>query len=527
MTHWALIQKPIQYLLTIVRQFCGLQSPLPDFRRQLAVVAFYAAGLGPWISNQSQAVSEYLRNTELGKSTRGLSPYELYMEFTNTQGNGLPHFIINCFVILRCQHQLNTSDQMATSAQLSVIIDDSNDNYFKYSPDSLLIDPPPAAYYYLNSAHFAATTINSADPTFVEITFEGTSISIFGNTSAPGRSDQFTVAIDGGVPYTTTYGDPSPPSTRQWYQSPVLSEDLHHITLSNVAGAILDFAVISTTLSTDAVAEAAGSLIFDDVNPIIGYTGSGWTESSETHLLLSSNPESTFVPYGNSTHQTSTVGDSFNYTFIGGGTLGLSVYGILDSTRLGSLQIDFVLDDENHFSFDSEISTLDENFIRGLIEPNFPYFETPNDLPLGQHTLVATVTGCQNQVFTVDYITLAPVGATETAHATASSSPDPLETAVPASASALASGSVSGSSSKARIGAIAGGVVGGVALLVLAGVALNFWRRKARRPANTFMYPFRYGAFWNTNLNTITVSRNIPLTTISSLPTENLNAEKV
>ncbi len=59
------------------------------------------------------------------------------------------------------------------ASQVSVIIDDFNTNYFKYSSDSLLIDPPPAVYYYLNSAHFAATTINSADPTFVEITFEG------------------------------------------------------------------------------------------------------------------------------------------------------------------------------------------------------------------------------------------------------------------------------------------------------------------------------------------------------------------
>ena len=107
--------------------------------------------------------------------------------------------------------------------------------------------------------------------------------------------------------------------TRQWYQSPLLSEGLHNITLSNVDGAILDFAVISTTLSTDTIAEAAGTLVFDDVNPSIEYTGSGWTESNETHLLFSSHPESTFVPYGNSTHQTSTVGDGFTYTFTGGG----------------------------------------------------------------------------------------------------------------------------------------------------------------------------------------------------------------
>lgn len=168
------------------------------------------------------------------------------------------------------------------------------------------------------------------------------------------------------------------------------------------------------------------------------------------------------------------------------GALGLSVYGIFDSTRLGSLQIDFVLDGESHFPFDSEVSTLDENFIRGLIEPNFPYFETPNDLPLGQHVLVATVTSCQNQVFTVDYITFTPVDATETASPTASGSPDPLATVIPSSASTLMNGSGSGSSSKARVGAIAGGVVGGVALLVLACLVFNFWRRKVRRPTNTF-----------------------------------------
>ena len=61
---------------------------------------------------------------------------------------------------------------MATS-QVSVIIDDSNSNYFKYTTDTLLVNPPPATYYYLNSAHFAATSIDHVDSTFVEITFEG------------------------------------------------------------------------------------------------------------------------------------------------------------------------------------------------------------------------------------------------------------------------------------------------------------------------------------------------------------------
>lgn len=116
--------------------------------------------------------------------------------------------------------------------------------------------------------------------------------------------------------------------------------------------------------------------------------------------------------------------DRTNLSFpVNAGTLGLSVYGIFDSTRLGSLQLSFVVDDAIHSSISFEVSSLDENHIQGLIEPNTPFFETPNDLPLGQHTLVATVTGCQNQVFIVDYITFTPVDATELANPTASDSP--------------------------------------------------------------------------------------------------------
>ena len=104
-------------------------------------------------------------------------------------------------------------------------------------------------------------------------------------------------------------------------------------------------------------------------------------------------------------------------------------------------------------------------------------------------------------MFIVDYITVTPVDANEIANPTASGSPDPVASPVPVSVTTLvtsaspvatlssstsANGYESVLSTKARVGAIAGGVVGGFALLVLAGLLFNFWRRKARRPRSVF-----------------------------------------
>lgn len=148
----------------------------------------------------------------------------------------------------------------------------------------------------------------------------GTSIAIFGTTATPQTtlSEEFTVVIDDGDPYTTSSSDPSPPSYRQWYQSPQLEDGTHNITLSNVFGASIDYAVITADISTNVAAEADQIIIVDNNDPSINYAGRGWTETTDTFTSSYENAV-TVVPYGNSTHKTSSFGSSFSLDFTGNG----------------------------------------------------------------------------------------------------------------------------------------------------------------------------------------------------------------
>ena len=121
----------------------------------------------------------------------------------------------------------------------------------------------------------------------------------------------------------TSYSDPAPPSYRQWYQSPVLEQGTHNVTLANVLGASIDFAVITADISLDTIAESKQTVVVDDSDPAIAYGGVGW---AVTNATFPSNLAAavSITPYGNSTHVTSTVGDSFEFNFTGNGALSFS-----------------------------------------------------------------------------------------------------------------------------------------------------------------------------------------------------------
>lgn len=132
------------------------------------------------------------------------------------------------------------------------------------------------------------------------------------------------VSIDGGEAASTSYNNPNPPSYRQWYQSPTLSDSAHTITLSNVLqGASIDFAVITTNQT--ALVDADEPLILDDNNPAIVYSGSSWTTSEETFRLFAASPDTTIVPYGGTSHRATTVGDSVAIT-VNGPSIGDGAY---------------------------------------------------------------------------------------------------------------------------------------------------------------------------------------------------------
>jgi len=135
-------------------------------------------------------------------------------------------------------------------------------------------------------------------------------VAFFGTTPPPQNSQWILVSIDGGPAYNTSYMDPSPPSTRQWYQSPTLPDAVHNITVTHIAGTLVDYAVVTAGPSTNL---STASLMVDDGDSSITYTGN-WTQ--DTNMFTSTNSVATF-PFGNGTHQTSSTGDSATFHFTG------------------------------------------------------------------------------------------------------------------------------------------------------------------------------------------------------------------
>lgn len=123
------------------------------------------------------------------------------------------------------------------------------------------------------------------------------------------------VSIDGGTPFNTSYMDPAPPSSRQWYRSPILSDSsaLHNITINHIAGTSVDLIVTTAGQSTPLSGEKL--IVDDDDLASIKYDGD-WTQNGA--LFTANDDPKTGLPYGNSTHDTTTPGASATFQFSGG-----------------------------------------------------------------------------------------------------------------------------------------------------------------------------------------------------------------
>ena len=323
----------------------------------------------------------------------------------------------------------------------------------------------------------------------------GTSIAIFGNTSVPDTAQKlpqsFSVIIDGGHPVETSYGNLNAPipSYQQWYNSPILSNGPHNITLANVFGASIDFAIITVNASSSPSVQQP--VIVDDSNlAAITYTGVGWVEdvgNNNFHPLGDVPFNSAVAPYGNSAHLGTRVGDGFLFNFTGNGTwmesnfydlyiqcslsTDLTVRGLMDWTTDGSLGLRFTLDGVIQ---DVALNTSfpQGQLFEGPIQPNYPFYVTPKNLTAGPHTLGAQVLQTTNLSFIFDYITFVP---SATPPVTDSVTLQPTD-----------------SLSKANLGVIIGGTVGGLALILLAILIFDCVRRRKRQLQSEFCEYFTY-----------------------------------
>lgn len=96
----------------------------------------------------------------------------------------------------------------------------------------------------------------------------------------------------------------------QWYQSPLLAEGTHTIVVNQMAGTSVDYAIVTVGLNTPLTGMTA---IVDNDDPSIQFTG-GWMRN--TNQFDSGSVPDGF-PYRNSTHRSSTPGDTALFRFQG------------------------------------------------------------------------------------------------------------------------------------------------------------------------------------------------------------------
>ena len=134
-------------------------------------------------------------------------------------------------------------------------------------------------------------------------------MAFFGITPPAASSQILTVSIDGSKPTNTSYNDPNPPSYRQWYQSPTLTEGSHNISLS-LAETSLDFAIVTAGNDTPLAGQIA---IADNDNPAITFQGN-W-KRSRASFNSSQIPDG--LPFQNTTQDSTTIGDNLTFLFTG------------------------------------------------------------------------------------------------------------------------------------------------------------------------------------------------------------------
>ncbi|KJA18127.1 hypothetical protein HYPSUDRAFT_218388 [Hypholoma sublateritium FD-334 SS-4] len=356
---------------------------------------------------------------------------------------------------------------MSSSPPVSIIVDDGDVDYFTFPSGSVSpsLGNLPFSIFYGSTAQRTDPATNGTSATFVTISFNGTKVMLYGNRTS--LDSAFDVHIDGAEPIV--YEVSTAQGYGAFFETLPLADGAHNVTLANVIDTTVDFAVVSVNATTSLA--AARPVIVDDADASVAYTGDNWTSmqsmrGGNAYEILDAQASTSALPYQQTTHLTTSPGDFFNFTFAGSA---LAVYGMKDFTILGSLELRFTLDgvpeDTGH-----AVAAGDAQFLAGLTQPNFLWYEAPADLAPGVHALGVEVLACESLPFVVDYITFLPS--------------DP-------SVSSDVPSTPAGSSSKK--GSIAGGVVGGIVFLALVALLFDCMRRRKRQTRTRFVYPFQHG----------------------------------
>ncbi|KAK0188334.1 hypothetical protein F5146DRAFT_906368, partial [Armillaria mellea] len=241
--------------------------------------------------------------------------------------------------------------------------------------------------------HFSswAKYSNASSSTYgtLSVTFEGSSIAFTGNTPPSTQKQTFSVSIDGADTYVVSY--PAKHTYMQWYMSPTLEEGTHTITLSEMEGTDVDYALVCVSNQTNVLGK---DILVDSTSDRIIWTGD-WQTNTST-LIHTNDFHILNHPLGNSTQDSRTVNNSFSFKFVG---TTVSVFGIQRNSVNGSISADFRVDAGKPTTFSTTSASLGNDLANTLL------FSSPN-LNSGVHMLVMSITALTgDQSLKLDYIT--------------------------------------------------------------------------------------------------------------------------
>ncbi|KAF9525058.1 hypothetical protein CPB83DRAFT_734614, partial [Crepidotus variabilis] len=248
-------------------------------------------------------------------------------------------------------------------------------------------------WYGGSATYYSSAQGPSAQTGSFSFTFEGTEAAFYGMISPVSLSSSFTVEIDGGISSGIQYNRDRNLQSTQWYQTPVLKDGQHNVSIKHFDGVVFDYVVVTAGPQTRTNGKSA---IVDDDSHQLNYQGK-WARNTDS--ILSSNPSQS-LPFRNVTHQAWTVGDSFSFTFVG---TSVTVLGVFSWSTLGEFSIDFALDGTTSTTSYSVTNSSPEYLNKLGDVFNFPYFKQ-DYLTAGQHTLSANITHVTNKTFILDYL---------------------------------------------------------------------------------------------------------------------------
>ncbi|KAK0489468.1 hypothetical protein IW261DRAFT_1325920, partial [Armillaria novae-zelandiae] len=299
---------------------------------------------------------------------------------------------------------------------------------------------------------------NSSTYGSLSVTFEGSVIAFTGNTPPSTQKQTFSVSIDDAYIYVASY--PFTHTYMQWYMSPMLEEGAHTITLTEMDGTDVDYALIGVGNQTNILGK---DILVDSISDRIVWTGD-WQTNTST-LIHASNFHIVNYPLGNSTKDSRTVGDSFSFKFSG---TTVSVFGIQRNSINGSISTDFKIDGGKATTFSTTSASLGSDLANTMLFSS-------QILDFGIHILVmniTTVTG--DQSLKLDYITYSNRKSDTNASSSPSGSSASLSSSNQPSSSNTSDPTPKATNSKRIVGIVGGGIT---LLLIIAGVLL-LWRKK-------------------------------------------------